>query len=65
MRKVYRVVRDGIPGMDGVNKTLQISGEFDTRERAELALELLTQGKHDTSTTRIQSRDATDWEDME
>lgn len=61
---VYRVVRDGIPGIDGVYKTIPISSEFESEAGVERALERLTRRDTD-KTIRIQRRWATPWEDVQ
>lgn len=62
LKKKYRVVRDGMPGMDGVYKTIQIGGPFNTAERAEQARETLARLGHGHN-TRVQTCWATEWRD--
>lgn len=60
----FRVVRDGLPGMDGVYKTIHIGGPYDTYARAQKALETLSRWNRPGDNTRIQSCWTTEWEDV-
>lgn len=62
----FRIVRDGIPGMDGVFKTVVISQLYDTYPEADAAYDRLTAlPEGNTGNIRIQHCWATPWEDLE
>lgn len=64
LKQRFRVVRDGMPGIDGVYKTIHLGGPYLERERADRAKDTLARLGHGEN-VRVQTCWATDWEDIE